>query len=81
VGSYEVVAEELATYMEAGYRTFILDISPTREEYGTSSLCSKRLQFCRLKRGIVIRRRGAPLYRAQPGRMIVVTVFLAWRLA
>jgi alkanesulfonate monooxygenase len=32
VGSYDEVAEELARYIRTGYRTFILDIPPTREE-------------------------------------------------
>jgi alkanesulfonate monooxygenase len=32
VGSYERVAEEVARYTEAGYKTFILDIPPTQEE-------------------------------------------------
>lgn len=32
VGSYESVAEELARYIELGYRTFILDIPPNEEE-------------------------------------------------
>ncbi len=32
VGSYDQVAEQLGSYMRAGYRTFILDIPPSREE-------------------------------------------------
>lgn len=32
VGSYEIVSEELAMYMAAGYSTFILDIPPNQEE-------------------------------------------------
>ena len=32
VGSYERVARELARYVRVGYRKFILDIPPTREE-------------------------------------------------
>jgi alkanesulfonate monooxygenase len=32
VGSYERVAQEIARYVGAGYKTFILDIPPTREE-------------------------------------------------
>jgi alkanesulfonate monooxygenase len=32
VGNYQKVAGELARYMEIGYRTFILDIPPDREE-------------------------------------------------
>jgi alkanesulfonate monooxygenase len=32
VGSYSRVAQELAAYMRAGYRTFILDIPPSLEE-------------------------------------------------
>lgn len=34
VGSYERVAEELARYIAAGYRTFILDVPPDLEELG-----------------------------------------------
>ena len=34
VGSYEQVAAELAGYLAAGYRTFILDVPPDREELG-----------------------------------------------
>ncbi|MBZ5571192.1 MAG: LLM class flavin-dependent oxidoreductase [Acidobacteriia bacterium] len=34
VGSYDRVALELARYMGIGYRTFILDIPPSREELG-----------------------------------------------
>ena len=32
VGSYEEVSEELSAYLQIGYRTFILDIPPNREE-------------------------------------------------
>ena len=32
VGSYERVAQELASYIAVGYRTFILDIPPDQEE-------------------------------------------------
>ena len=32
VGSYEQVAAELRGYLAAGYRTFILDVPPDREE-------------------------------------------------
>jgi hypothetical protein len=32
VGSYERVAQELASYITVGYRTLILDIPPNREE-------------------------------------------------
>ncbi len=32
VGSYQDVAEEVSSYLEIGYRTFILDIPPNREE-------------------------------------------------
>jgi len=32
VGSYEQVGEELARYLNAGYRTIILDIPPNAEE-------------------------------------------------
>jgi alkanesulfonate monooxygenase len=32
VGSYRTVARELGRYVEAGYRTFVLDIPPDREE-------------------------------------------------
>jgi alkanesulfonate monooxygenase len=34
VGDYGQVAEQVALYMDAGYRTFILDIPPSREELG-----------------------------------------------
>jgi len=34
VGDYGQVAEQIVLYMEAGYRTFILDIPPSREELG-----------------------------------------------
>jgi alkanesulfonate monooxygenase len=32
VGDYAEVAEQIALYMHVGYRTFILDIPPSREE-------------------------------------------------
>jgi alkanesulfonate monooxygenase len=32
VGSYEQVADEVSQYLQIGYRTFILDIPPNREE-------------------------------------------------
>ena len=32
VGSYQEVSEELSGYLQIGYRTFILDIPPNREE-------------------------------------------------
>jgi alkanesulfonate monooxygenase len=32
VGSYDQVADELARYFNAGYRTVILDIPPNAEE-------------------------------------------------
>jgi alkanesulfonate monooxygenase len=32
VGDYAEVAEQISLYMQAGYRTFILDIPPSREE-------------------------------------------------
>ena len=34
VGDYRQVAEQIALYMNVGYRTFILDIPPSREELG-----------------------------------------------
>jgi alkanesulfonate monooxygenase len=34
VGDYAQVAEHIALYMHVGYRTFILDIPPSREELG-----------------------------------------------
>jgi alkanesulfonate monooxygenase len=37
VGSYEVVAAELARYMSSGYRTFILDIPAAKEEFEHTS--------------------------------------------
>jgi alkanesulfonate monooxygenase len=42
VGSYDCVAEELARYIAAGYRTFILDIPPNQEELGHISLAFNR---------------------------------------
>jgi alkanesulfonate monooxygenase len=38
VGSYEDVAEEVSSYLEIGYRTFILDIPPSRKELQTIQL-------------------------------------------
>ena len=38
VGSYQVVAQELAKYIGAGYWTFILDIPPDREEMHHTAL-------------------------------------------
>jgi alkanesulfonate monooxygenase len=32
VGSYQDVSDEISSYLEIGYRTFILDIPPDREE-------------------------------------------------
>jgi alkanesulfonate monooxygenase len=32
VGSYDRVADEVARYVEAGYRTFILDVPASLEE-------------------------------------------------
>jgi alkanesulfonate monooxygenase len=32
VGSYEEVADEISRYMRGGFKSFILDIPPTREE-------------------------------------------------
>jgi alkanesulfonate monooxygenase len=32
VGSYQDVSNEISSYLETGYRTFILDIPPNREE-------------------------------------------------
>jgi alkanesulfonate monooxygenase len=34
VGSYDEVAEQVGLYLHLGYRTFILDIPPSREELG-----------------------------------------------
>jgi len=42
VGSYDCVAEELARYIAAGYRTFILDIPPNHEELGHISTAFNR---------------------------------------
>lgn len=33
VGSYEIVANELARYIDLGYKTFILDVPPSKEEF------------------------------------------------
>lgn len=38
VGSYDRVAAELRRYIEKGYRTFILDIPPDREELETAAI-------------------------------------------
>jgi len=38
VGSYGSVAEELARYVELGYKTFILDIPPDQEELGHAGI-------------------------------------------
>jgi alkanesulfonate monooxygenase len=32
VGSYEEVADEVSRYIRGGFKSFILDIPPTREE-------------------------------------------------
>ena len=32
VGTYQTVADQLQTYIEKGYRTFILDIPSTRDD-------------------------------------------------
>lgn len=42
VGSYDCVAEELARYIAAGYRTFILDIPPDPEDLGHISIAFNR---------------------------------------
>jgi alkanesulfonate monooxygenase len=42
VGSYDCVAEELARYLAAGYRTFILDIPPNPEELGHIAVAFNR---------------------------------------
>jgi alkanesulfonate monooxygenase len=42
VGSYERIAEEVARYVEAGYKTFILDIPPTQEELSHIGLVFKQ---------------------------------------
>jgi alkanesulfonate monooxygenase len=34
VGSYQQVAGEISRYMRGGFRSFILDIPPSREELG-----------------------------------------------
>ncbi len=44
VGSYDVVAAELAKYVEHGYRTFILDIPPNREELANIKQVFSRAQ-------------------------------------
>jgi alkanesulfonate monooxygenase len=43
VGSYERIAEEVARYAQAGYKTFILDIPPTQEELSHIGLVFKQL--------------------------------------
>ena len=42
VGSYERIAEEVVRYVEAGYKTFILDIPPTQEELSHIGLVFKQ---------------------------------------
>lgn len=42
VGSYRRVAEELAGYIRRGFRTFVLDIPPSRRSWSTSAWCSGR---------------------------------------
>lgn len=42
VGSYELIAEELAVYISAGYETFILDIPPNEEELHHTSVVFRR---------------------------------------
>jgi alkanesulfonate monooxygenase len=42
VGSYERIADEVVRYVEAGYKTFILDIPPTREELSHVGLVFKQ---------------------------------------
>jgi alkanesulfonate monooxygenase len=42
VGSYENVAEELARYMELGYRTFILDIPAAEDEFEHTGVVFER---------------------------------------
>ena len=43
VGSYERIADEVARYAEAGYKTFILDIPPTEEELSHIGVVFKQL--------------------------------------
>jgi alkanesulfonate monooxygenase len=42
VGSYQRIAGEVARYVEAGYKTFILDIPPTQEELSHIGLVFKQ---------------------------------------
>jgi len=42
VGSYDAVAEELARYVEAGYRTFILDVPASAEEMRHTGVAFER---------------------------------------
>ena len=42
VGSYDCVAEELARYVDAGYRTFILDVPASAEEMRHTGLAFER---------------------------------------
>ena len=59
VGSYPRVAEELARYMTIGYRTFILDIPPHKDE-----LEHIKLVFARARQGAVTFDRGSKLAAA-----------------
>jgi alkanesulfonate monooxygenase len=42
VGSYDRIAKEVVRYVEAGYKTFILDIPPTQEELTHIGLAFKQ---------------------------------------
>ena len=42
VGSYDRVAQAVAGYINKGYRTFILDIPPSREELEHTSVVFQR---------------------------------------
>lgn len=42
VGSYDEVAQEVSRYMQVGYRTFILDIPPNREELDHTQVVFER---------------------------------------
>jgi alkanesulfonate monooxygenase len=42
VGSYDSVAEELARYIDAGYRTFILDVPASAEEFHHTGVVFER---------------------------------------
>ena len=50
VGTYDRVAQEIASYMRAGYSTFILDIPANHEELGhTGEVFSRARRLAQLQ--------------------------------